>query len=242
MKNVLLFLLLVNLLVWGWYSWVDVEPQAEFPATAREIAQQAAEDELLSGSEVQLPDIDPAAGADVPEEGERVALPGQSPIAKDADEQLVEAAAPAIRCVELGPVGDKSRADALQRALTAEQIKVEQETRVENVWLGHWVKVTGFATKTQAAASVERLKAGGLNDLYVMQGDSGWEVSLGIFRKKESADRIVAKAKQAGEPVEMVDRTKQKTAHWLTLEGPVANYQGAENLLNVETTAEVSCD
>jgi len=233
MKNSLLFLLLLNLLVWGWYSWVGND---SVPASGYSSAPNVA------NNRVGLPETGAASGNDVepapeptPDVARAVRLPGQA----DPD-QAAKNIEPV--CNRVGPFAEESEADALSTSLESRGLTVRKSAGVDDIWMGHWVKVTGFDDRAAAGKSIQRLKAGGLSDLYAMESDGRWEVSLGLFRKKDSADRVLATALKAGEPAIMVDRTKAQNVYFLSVKSSVGSDVSADGLWGGAGSEKKACD
>jgi hypothetical protein len=118
-------------------------------------------------------------------------------------------------CVYIGPVPDAIAAQQLSAALAARGIKAEPVPREARVWLGHWVQVQGFADKERAEIARQRLLAGGLPDAYVMQDGPMTVISLGVFRERSRAERIIEAARRAGFTAVMRDRIRPAAEYWL---------------------------
>jgi len=233
MKNLLLLLLLINLLVWGWYTWVETGPASK-PArvvvkpagqTTGQEPESKPQDAENAGKPLQLPANDAAGNKE-----ESVAV---------AELVLPEPEPPQAVCKRIGPLTDKAKADKLAAALREDGFEVTEQQTEQEDWVGHWVKLAGFTNKQEARAAANRLKQAGITDLYTMENQGRWEVSLGIFKSKESADRIQAEAKAAGEPAIMVDRTRQTQVYNLTVKTDTAMLAVLQS--RAANAAEVVC-
>jgi len=234
MKNVLLALLAINLLVWGWYTWVEVEPvtpsakkasvESSAPAGNVELppdseAESVAEES--SGKPVSLP----SAADNSPAEKGTPEAPPELSIEPSSETQPEQQSKPLQRvCYRVGPLDSEQQAQDQAAKLESAGYEVVQKKEPKDKWVGHWVKVTGFDTKAAANEVVAQLKQSGLNDLYAMTDEGRWEISLGIFRNRASADRVYAAAQEAGVSPVMVDRYKagsvwQVTAAVMQAEG-----------------------
>ena len=120
------------------------------------------------------------------------------------------------QCVYIGPVPDASAAQQLSVALAERGIRAQPVPREGRVWLGHWVQVQGFSDKEQAEAARQQLLGAGLPDAYVMQDGSMTIISLGVFRERGRADRVIEAARRAGFKAVMRERVKAAAdEYWL---------------------------
>lgn len=142
--------------------------------------------------------------------GNELAIFGQ------AESAVANAAAGASpQCLYIGPMPDLGAAQQLSASLAERDIRVEPVARQGRVWLGHWVQIQGFADREMADAARQRLLDAGLPDAYVMQDGPLNIVSLGVFRERGRAERVVEAARQAGFKAVMRDRVRTGTEYWL---------------------------
>ncbi|RMF96932.1 MAG: SPOR domain-containing protein [Gammaproteobacteria bacterium] len=193
MRNLFLLLLLLNLLLLGWQRWVLPPPVADPYAQP-------------GGADV------PALAAYRPAPGPaRPAGRAEAAVAQGPDEPA---------CIGIGPFSEAAAARRAAALLAARQMRVQIEARDAAVWLGHWVQLTGFRTREQAAAALRQLKAAGLSDAYIVRDGDAFLISLGVFRSDAGTERTIALARAAGfEPVAR-DRYRQGTERWLLVEYP----------------------
>ncbi len=126
-------------------------------------------------------------------------------------------------CVAVGPFANPVAARRAAQLLTQRGMQLRLEQREAEVWLGHWVQITGFASRAQAASALKRLIAAGLGDAYIVRDGNRFLVSLGVFRSDGGTERTVARARAAGfEPV-VRDRYRQATERWLLVEYPAGS-------------------
>ena len=138
-------------------------------------------------------------------------------------------------CLRVGPFA--SGPDAQQGAATLKTrgLGVSVESESVEIWLGHWVQVPDLADRAAANSAREDLVAVGLGDAYVVRTDSGFKISLGVFRDKDRADRVAGMARGAGFTPVTADRTRDGEEYWL-LVGPM---EGAGlDLAGLEATGD----
>ncbi len=203
MKSIFLALLLANLLFVGWRLWIappEVLPR-QLHAGGQEPGLQAARPRQDEPGGSTRGEPGPGGGAGP--------APAQSADAPDG----VEGAS----CTRIGPVADREVADKLHARLAGRSLQVSTVVESGRIWVGHWVQLESVPTREAADQIVARLVAGGLPDAYVLQSAPPFSVSLGVFRDKERADTMAAKAAALGFRTELVDRYRSGTQYWLLL-------------------------
>jgi SPOR domain len=125
------------------------------------------------------------------------------------------AAGTSSQCLYIGPMPDLGAAQQLSSTLAERGIRAEPVAREGRVWLGHWVQIQGFADRAMADAARQRLLDAGLPDAYVMPDGPANIISLGVFRERGRAERVVEAARQAGFRAVMRDRVRTATEYWL---------------------------
>jgi hypothetical protein len=121
----------------------------------------------------------------------------------------------ASQCLFIGPVPDPNAAQQLSVSLAEQGIKAEPVPREGRVWVGHWVQIQGFADRELADAARQSLLKAGLPDAYVMQDGPISIISLGVFRERGRAERVIEAARQAGFKAVMQDRVRTAMEYWV---------------------------
>lgn len=182
LRNLVLFLLLANALVWAWQRWI-VPPEATDAL------------ELQASRAPELVLLNPAPGSAF--------------------------AGPAATCLRVGPFAAAAEAEQGAEKIAARGLPTELEAEPVEIWVGHWVQVPDLGSRSAANEALEDLMAAGLSDAYVVRTDSGFKVSLGVFRDRDRAERVARMARGAGFDAMTTDRTKDGEEFWL-LVGPMA--------------------
>lgn len=142
---------------------------------------------------------------------------GQAPVVKSAPGQANPdaAALPTGTCFRLGPLPDYLASQQAARSLADQGIDATPMARDVQLWLGHWVQISGFGAVSAAEAARERLVAGGISDALLMQDGSRPMISLGVFRDRNGADRVASAARKLGFEVSLRNRYRPGVEHWL---------------------------
>jgi hypothetical protein len=192
MRNGLLVLLLLNFLAYAYQHWI-LEPDTKVAATY--IAQDYPSLILVDTAS------DPVA---------EVILPDVR-ISNDED---------AYRCLRVGPFPRENDADSVRRALESREASVRQTTKAGQVWMGHWVQVADQGSRSKAEVTRDALIAAGIKDAYILPGDDDFRVSLGVFRLRSSANRVLEQSIELGYDTRMDDRFQPGKNFWLQVRLP----------------------
>jgi hypothetical protein len=192
MRNGLLVLLLLNFLAYAYQHWI-IEPDTKVAATY--IAQDYPGLMLVDTSS------DPVA---------EVILPDVR-ISNDED---------VYRCLRVGPFPRENDADSVRRALESREASVRQTTKAGQIWVGHWVQVADQGSRSKAEVTRDALIAAGIKDAYILPGDDDFRVSLGVFRLRSSANRVLEQSIELGYDTRVDDRFQPGKNFWLQVRLP----------------------
>jgi hypothetical protein len=200
LRNIALGLLLANILLLAWKSWV-ILPDVENPGR------------MSSGDEPQLVLLkDPASMANTG---------STDAVASAAEGQDTGPPAQARRrCVRVGPFAEVDVAESVGDQLGDADFGVRRSSKVGEIWVGYWVQLVDLKTAEKAADTVDRLINAGLVDAYIFQAEPTINISLGVFRSRKGADRVAGMARQLNLKPQMTDRFHPGVEHWLTVEIP----------------------
>ena len=137
----------------------------------------------------------------------------------------------ASQCLFIGPVPDQNAAQQLSVSLAKQGVKAQPVPREGRVWVGHWVQIQGFADRELADAARQRLLKAGLPDAYVMQDGPISIISLGVFRERGRAERVIEAARRAGFKAVMRDRVRTaRSIGWYPARRPANKWRLANSL------------
>jgi len=206
MKNLLLLLLLANILyfLWGLSAENSKEPGVVI----------LEESELGPPLEVSMghsPDVAASVGA---------VLGSGQPSALEA---IVGRS-----CVSLGPFRASADADSARAEVAGEGMRAALRSTVGQIFVGHWVQISGIADRATANGMIDKLHAGGLADAYLVKTDEGsYFISLGLFGDLDGAERVELQAKSLGLPAEIVGRTQEGSLFYVDIGLPPGKGAGA---------------
>jgi hypothetical protein len=197
MRNGFLVLLLLNILAFAYQAWI-IEP--DNPVDEFYI-EQGVPGLVLAEREQPL-----------------VEAPPESAPAEESVEP--PPADPAYRCLRIGPFARETDADKVQLDLRRREATVRQTAEPGRVWVGHWAQVADQGSRQKAEQSRDALIAKGISDAYILPGDDDQRISLGVYRQRASADRIVKQANALGLDTIVQDRYQPGTNFWLRVRLP----------------------
>lgn len=204
MRNLFLVLVLANLGFAAWAAWFAGSPTGNGArgTAARSIT-------LVS----ELAD----AGLDPPAEARTVAAPPRAPIATTPEPAAAPEASAAIeRCISVGPFQELAQASAAQGELRTAGFAPSQRVVDGEVWVGYWVHLAGIPTRETANEILERLRANGISDSYIVPGaEESQIISLGVFSEISRAASIREQVRALGYDPTVADRSRRATLYWI---------------------------
>jgi cell division septation protein DedD len=141
-----------------------------------------------------------------------------------ADAAAVSGAAPAVpgavplaqRCIGVGPFRELSQAATAAGSLRTAGYTPTQRVAEGDVWIGYWVFIQAIPTEAEANAILERVRAQGIADSYVIpNSDSGNLVSLGVFTEISGVTQRRDEVRALGYEPTVIDRTRRATVYWV---------------------------
>jgi cell division septation protein DedD len=122
----------------------------------------------------------------------------------------------AAQCLRFGPFADGPARDAARAALSSAGIAAIPQDTAARSGRGWKVHVPSFASREEAKAMGERIKAAGISDWYVMNdGGDANSVALGRYGSEEAARRREAELKAKGIPAQAEPLGDTTAQAWL---------------------------
>jgi hypothetical protein len=228
MRNLFLVLVLANLAFAAWSAWfAPAEGGArrdDEALPALTLVSEVPDDLRSSGVVVEQDDAGPQTA---PVEAPAVAVPAVPAAAVSdlrdaagaesaAAGEAPTAVAAAARCTSVGPFRELSQAATAAAALRNAGHQPVQRVGEGEVWIGYWVYIPAIATEQAANEVLEKVRAAGIADSYVIpNSDSGNLVSLGVFSEISGVSRRREQVRALGFDPQVVDRTRRATVYWV---------------------------
>ena len=175
-------------------------------------------------------------------------IPVQKPVAPPAPVAAVAASAvqappdtvAAAQCLRFGPFADGPARDAARAALSAAGVAAVPQDTAARSGRGWKVHIPSFASREEARAMGERIKAAGISDWYVMNdGAAANSIALGRYGSEEAARRREAELKGKGIPAQAAPIGDSAAQAWLDARLP-ANANRA-TLARIAPSKPVDC-
>ena len=123
---------------------------------------------------------------------------------------------PAPHCVSLGPFLDLTETAEAAARLRERGHVPSQRLADSPLWVGHWVYLAPFPTREEAFAAVEKLRAHGIEDLYVEpSGEDANAVSLGLYSDRGRAESLATTIRGYGYAPEISDKYRTASVYWV---------------------------
>ncbi|RZA16441.1 MAG: SPOR domain-containing protein [Lysobacteraceae bacterium] len=179
LRAAIVFLLVLNLGIAAWWiSGGNARPQQAAPAPAG-----------VPGLRLVAETATAAAVTTAP----------QAPPAIPAQTQVPDVASTVEQCLRFGPFADAAARDAARSALSAAGLAAMPRDTPARASRGWKVYIPAFASRDEAKAMGERIKAAGVSDWYVMnEGGDAHSIALGRYGGEEAARRRQAELKAKG--------------------------------------------
>lgn len=133
-----------------------------------------------------------------------------------ADEENPVVARTEPACFTLGPFGKPMEAKSVKNALTDKQIKVRARSSEISINNGHWVYLPPYPSRAAAKKVVEKLKADGIKDYFIVSGkETNNAISLGVYTVRKSAVKLQARLKKLGYNAKLTERIREENRYWL---------------------------
>ena len=213
LRAAIVFLLVLNLGIAAW--WISggnaAPPLAATPTPA------GVPGLRLVGEMVAAKAASPAAAPVVP-----------APAPASVDSPAVAEPAVVQHCLRFGPFADAATRDAARAALSAAGVRAQPRDLPARASRGWKVHIPPFASREEANAMGEKIKAAGISDWYVMnQGDAANSIALGRYGSEDAARRREAELKAKGIPAVAEALGDGAAQAWLEARLPANAQRGA---------------
>ena len=147
-----------------------------------------------------------------------IALASESTLLSAADEsEAAEAsvARPTGDCVSVGPFASLAETARAAATLTAAGFSPKQRVEQGELWAGYWVYLPDLGAPGAADAAIRQLRDRGVEDVFLLPGESTPVLSLGVFVDVDRARRRAQVAQELGLRVRMSDRKRIGSVYWI---------------------------
>ncbi len=206
-----------------------IEEAAPAPATPVSVAEENAavetavpgesateKETLASAVPAKDEEIVPAQAA---EESPVVAEEEPAPAPEEEAQVASVPQVPVAYCGTLGPFKSHIQAKRIRRKLGAlQKIGIEQKPTL--VDKSYWVLIPPLPTRKEARAVVEKLKAAGIKDLWLVpKGEMRNAISLGLYSRRDAAYSHAENLHKKGFEVEVKPKQEEVSRYWLEFAG-----------------------
>ena len=206
MKNLLLLLILANILYLMWGMFTTREPQ---PGVA-----------VVEESELGPP-------LEVTADRDSSTIASVGAVLGSGDPSDLEAVV-GRSCVTIGPFKVREDADTAELEYTNQGMRTAVRSELGQIFVGHWVQIRNIPDEATAGEMLDKLKAGGLGDAYLVRTeDEGLKISLGLFGVVESAEKVELQARSMDLPADVAPRMREGTVFFVDIGLPPGKGAGA---------------
>jgi len=131
-------------------------------------------------------------------------------------------------CVTIGPFKTNADADGALAEYENDGMRATVRTTQGQVFVGHWVQIRNIPDRDAGNAMLDKLKAGGLGDAYLVPTEEeGLKISLGLFGEMSRAERIELQAKSLDLDADITARMRDATVFFVDIGLPPGKGAGA---------------
>lgn len=152
---------------------------------------------------------------------------------------------PQTICRRLGPFKDKERLLAVMGALETriDGYEIRDEKATDNAYR---VEIAELASYQEARAVDSELKESGVKDIAIIKREGDYSISLGVFRREQSAGKRQASIQDMGYDCRVVAQPVSKTLYWAevtttTSEDELSQLVAGSGVKGVDTLLYQSC-
>ena len=120
------------------------------------------------------------------------------------------------RCVSVGPFLNLEQASEAESLMSNSGLTTKQRGEESEVWVGHWVFLPAYPSRSAAVAAVEKLREEGVKDIYIEpSGALKNTVSLGLFTDMARAEIRAGRVRRLGVRPQIQDRKRDGLVYWV---------------------------
>jgi hypothetical protein len=198
MRLLFLFLVLVNGLVYLWYTL------HQQPASASS--------HTLTGNHPKLVLL-----SELPDKSRVVPMPVTAVSVEEPEPEQSVRSVVKRSCYTLGPFMNDDDLSEAAKALIQSGRPIEKRASDKKEQIGYWVFIPPFPNREAALSKGEELKLLGEKHLYVVKKPEKYRnaISLGVFKGKTNAERRYRQMKNLGFDVKLEGRYRQNPVYWI---------------------------
>ena len=121
------------------------------------------------------------------------------------------------QCLVVGPFGSSAKADEMQQRLFSLGVASRERSDNEAGSYDHWVHIPPLADREAAIRLLRELQGQGIDSFVITQGELANGISLGLFSKEASANKVSSRLLQAGYETRIKRLARQPQIYWLEL-------------------------
>ena len=108
-------------------------------------------------------------------------------------------------------------ADSALTAYQDEGMRASRRNSAGQVFIGHWVQIREIPSREVGDGMIETLRVGGISDVFLMEEDGVFKISLGLFGDIERAERIELQARSLDLPADITSRMQEAAIYYVDL-------------------------
>ena len=121
------------------------------------------------------------------------------------------------QCLVVGPFDSPGKADEMQQHLFSLGVTSRERSDNEASRYDYWVHIPPLAGRDAAIRLLRELQGQGIDSFVITQGELANGISLGLFSKEASANKVSSRLLAAGYETRIKRLARQAQTYWLEL-------------------------
>lgn len=208
MRWIIVTLVLLNVLYFGWGYWQKHNTQAVPTQPVVESTTKQDGDELVLLTERLPAPTSPAPPPTIAPERPKIEPPKLPVSIKEPERKI---------CARVGPFSEEAAVTNALGQLKSAGIESAQAQAQEEVNVQHWVILPPTESRRRALQTLRELQARKIDSYLITSGEMKNAISLGLFTRDELAKGVQEKIREAGYPAEIRRKEKLDKTFWLQM-------------------------
>jgi len=206
MRWIFLCLISFNLVYFSWQQWLKSEQP-------RQVVSESAASEVEGERLVLLTERLPEAGSSAPPPS--IGAVKASPVHQPVDHVAHKKQA---LCPHVGPFEAEPDATALVELLSADKYLAQVQSLEVSKEVDNWVLISARASKRESMVLLKELQAKKIDSYLVAEGEHRNAISLGLFKKRSSAEGVKERMLAAGYESNIQTLERLTFEHWVRVD------------------------
>lgn len=220
-RTLTLLLILVNLLYWAWYSWIEqpvIVGMEDHQISDVPLLELATNSNLASSSAVKAGSTATNRSASGQQQLDTATtnLASGDLLPSNSSANGTQSAQAPLVCKRIGAFVNEIDAVEAATWFEGEGIQTQKKIGMDTVWQGYWVYLPKYPNREAAEQVVMALREKGVKDMFIeiVQPNIN-AVSLGLYRQRSGAESRLRQIQAQGYAARIGNKEREQAVFWL---------------------------